>query len=384
MKNIAKQLVILLISFTLINCAKSDKNTEANNSQMEVDSNLDDGLIIVSKKQFENENLSFGKLEEASFPTLIKATGLIDVPPNNRAIVSAHIGGYIKNSPLLVGDKVKKGQFLFSIENILFLELQQEYLETSEQLTYLQAEYDRQNEMYKEKISSKKSFLKAKSEFNKTQIRYKSLRKKLELLNMNPALIENGELSSISSIYAPIGGDITDVNVNTGSYVSPADVIMEIVNTEHIHLEINIFEKDALSIKEGQKVFFSLPESSAKMYEGEVHLIGKSIGIDRTIRVHVHMEGESVNLFLPGMFVQAQIVVSDTLNMALPESAVIDLNDKTYVLQLKSAEKDQYLLEKKEVITGSSHENQILIRNFNTLDSSAKYLLDSYNLINKE
>ena len=88
MKNITKQLIILLIGFTLINCAKSDKNTEGNNTQIVVAGKLNDGLIIVSKKQFENENLSFGKLEEASFPTFIKATGLIDVPPNNRAIVS--------------------------------------------------------------------------------------------------------------------------------------------------------------------------------------------------------------------------------------------------------------------------------------------------------
>lgn len=382
MKNRTKQLIILLIGFTLVNCAESNKKTEGNNSQIEVVDHLNEGVIIVSKKQFENENMSFGVLEEASFPTLIRATGLIDVPPNNRAVVSAHIGGYIKNSPLLVGDKVKKGQFLFSIENIQFLQMQQEYLETSEQLTYLQAEYDRQNEMYKEKISSKKSFLKAESEFKKTQIRYNSLRKKLELLNISPALIEKGELSSISSVYAPIGGDVTDVNVNTGSYVSPADVIMEIVNTEHIHLEINIFEKDVLSIKIGQKVFFSLPESSSEKFEGEVHLIGKSIGEDRTIRVHVHMEEESVHRFFPGMFVQAEIIINDTLNMALPESAVIDLNDKTYALLLTSEENEQYLLEKKEVIIGLSYENKILIKNSNTLDSSGRYLLGSYNLIN--
>jgi len=149
-------------------------------------------------------------------------------------------------------------------------------------------------------------------------------------------------------------------------------------------LEINIFEKDILSIKKGQKVFFSLPESSSEKFEGEVHLIGKSIGADRTIRVHVHMEEESVNRFFPGMFVQAEIIVNDTLNMALQESAVIDLNDKTYVLQLKSEENEQYLLEKKEVMTGSSYENKVLIKNFNTLDPSAKYLLGSYNLINKE
>lgn len=42
---------------------------------------------------------------------------MIDVPPANRAVVSATMGGYIKTAPLLVGDKVRKGQVLLSIEN---------------------------------------------------------------------------------------------------------------------------------------------------------------------------------------------------------------------------------------------------------------------------
>lgn len=367
-----------------MNCSTADKKPEVKSTQGENDQNTEENIIIISKKQFASENLSFGEMVESPFPMVIRATGSIDVPPNNRAIISAHIGGYLKNSPLLVGDQVKKGQLLFSIENIEFLEIQQEYLETYEQLEYLKAEYERHTDMYEEKISSKKAFLKAKNDYKKTLIKYQSAKEKLEFLNINPELVESGELSSISRMYAPIGGSITELKGSTGSYLSPADEIMEIVNTDHIHLELRIFEKDALSVKKGQTVYFSLPESSTKKHIGKVHLIGKSIGKDRTITIHVHIEDEASDRFFPGMFVQAEILLDDKTNMALPENGVIEINDKNFALLLQSEDKDQYELVKKELIIGESYDNQVLIKNYSSLDPFGKYLLGSYNLIGQE
>ncbi len=63
---------------------------------------------------------------------------MIDVPPENRAVINATMGGYIKTTPLLIGDNVRKGQALVTIENPEFVRLQQEYMEVNEQLTYLQ------------------------------------------------------------------------------------------------------------------------------------------------------------------------------------------------------------------------------------------------------
>ena len=379
-----KYLILIFMGVAGMNCSTADKKPEVKSNQGALEQSVDENLVIISKKQFENENMSFGQLTESSFPTVIKATGSIDVPPNNRAIISAHIGGYLKDSPLLIGDQVKKGQLLFSIENIEFLELQQEYLETSEQLTYLKSEYERQTTMYEEKISSKKSFLKAENEYKKTLIEYQSTREKLEFLNIRPELVESGELSSISKMYAPISGSITELKGSTGSYLSPADEIMEIINTDHIHVELRIFERDVLSVKKGQTVFFSLPESSMEEYIGKVHLIGKSIGKDRTITIHVHIEGEPSDQLLPGMFVQAKILMDVKNKLALPENAVSELNEKNYVLLLQSESEDQYELVKKEVIIGESYNGQVLIKNSNSLDPKGKYLIGSYNLIGQE
>ncbi|NOQ92379.1 MAG: efflux RND transporter periplasmic adaptor subunit [Flavobacteriaceae bacterium] len=375
---------IIPILLLVISCGKSDNQTEKLKTSVNSDGNIVSNEIIVSKTQFESENMKLVNLQEVSFPTYIKTTGTIDVPPNSRAVISAQIGGYIKNSPLLIGDKVKKGQALVTIENIDFIQMQQEYLETSEQLTYLKSEYERQKELFAEKISSKKSFLKAESDYKKTKAVYNGLRKKLLMLNINPISVENGDLTSVSIIYAPISGSITAVNISTGAHVSPADKIMEIVNTEHIHLELKVFEKDVLKLKKGQKVIFRIPESTNESFEGDIHLIGKLIDENRTVQVHAHIDHKVKHNFMVGMFVETDIVIEENNAKALPENAVITVDDKSYVLILKSTDNENYTFIKKKITTGLSYNNFTEIKSNNEFKKIDQFLFGAYNLISED
>ena len=158
-KNIYKT-VILFIFAIIISCGDKEKQSIDNGAS---DSTIDEH-IQVTQEQFEQNNMSLGQIKESEFPIMVTTSGMIDVPPENRAVVSATMGGYIKTTPLLIGDKVRKGQLLVTIENPEFVTLQQEYMEVSGQLSYLKAEYERQQTMVTENISSQKSFLKAESD----------------------------------------------------------------------------------------------------------------------------------------------------------------------------------------------------------------------------
>ena len=385
MNNYIKNITAILITFLVLSCGKSDNQSEmANESSVTKEETGNSDLIILSKAQFQSEEMKLANLQDISFPTHIKTTGIIDVPPNGKAIISAFTGGYIKNSPLLIGDKVKKGQVLVTIENLDFIEMQQEYLEVSEQLTYLKSEYERQKELYDEKISSKKSFLKAESNYKKASAMHSGLNKKLQMLNIDPTSVENGNFSSVSTIYSPISGSITHVNVSSGTYVSPADKIMEIVNTDHIHLELKVFEKDVLKIKKGQKVIFRIPESSDKSFEGEIHLIGKSIDENRTVQVHAHIDHDLKHNFIVGMFVETDIVIDDNTLKALPESAFVKVNGKSFLLKLKSKDNDSYTFIKKEIVIGKTYNDYMEIKDSSPFKDSDQFLLGGFNLISEE
>ena len=310
--------------------------------------------MTVTKEQFERNGMQIGRAVAMEFPTEVPVTGMIDVPPQNKAIVNAIMGGYIKKTPLLVGNTVKKGDFLVSLENPEFLKLQQNYLEIKSQLRFLEMEYERQKQLFEENITSQKNYLKAESEYHTATATLTGLRKQLEMLNFSVAQIENGQMSAVTNIYAPISGMISKMNVAMGSFVADATPILEIVDTEHIHLELNVFEKDILKVKQGQTIQFKIPEASEELFEAEVYLVGASIEANRTIKVHGHLKNEAGHNFLPGMFVEAFIASDSRSAIALPESAVVEIEDSFIVLALDSETDAGYAFKPLQVSVGGS------------------------------
>ncbi|SHJ35043.1 membrane fusion protein, cobalt-zinc-cadmium efflux system [Pseudozobellia thermophila] len=343
------------------------------NGQARADDKPND-LIKITRAQFEQSAMQLGTLQEREFPIMVNATGMIDVPPENRSVVNATMGGYIKSLPLLVGDRVEKGQALLTIENPEFVTLQQDYLEVGQTLDYLKTEYERQKTMYDENITSQKSYLKAKSEYKTAEARHNGLRKQLAMLNISPAKVEEGNITSVTTIFAPISGSVTKVNVSKGSHVAPATSILEIIDNDHIHIELSVFEKDIMKVKKGQDILFKIPEASSDTFGAEVHLVGTSIGGDRTIKVHGHLKEEEENKFLTGMFVEAQIVTETTRAKALPSESIIDIDDKNYVLLLDKKVDDDYYFRKMEVRIGDAYQGYSTIKNADTFGPTDQFL----------
>ncbi len=365
--------IVFFIAF-LLQAACSSKDTKNTISEPEGTTNTDD-RIYVTKAQFEHNNMTLGALEDKGFPKVVKTTGMIDVPPENKSIINAMMGGYIKTTPLLIGDEVKKGQQLVTLENPEFITLQQNYLETKEQLSYLKAEYDRQKTMLEEKITSQKNYLKAESDYNTAMARYNGMRKQLSLLNIAISEVEKGNITSIVAMYSPIAGSITKVNVARGTFVSPGTPIMEIIDHDHVHIELSVFEKDIMQLKKGQEIQFTIPEASEERYEAEVYLIGTVIENNRTVKVHGHLKDETKANFLVGMFVQADIITSSVSKKALPEAAVIDLDGVYTILQLDSADDEGYYFKVTEIESENNYNG------FSALTDSERFK-DSKFLIN--
>lgn len=376
-KDICK-ITILIIATSIWSCGDTEKQSANNDA---VAAQVDE-RIQVTQEQFEQSRMELGVIQKRAFPTVVHTTGMIDVPPENRAVVSATMGGYIRRTPLLIGDKVRKGQLLVTIENPEFVSMQQQYMEVNGQLSYLKAEYERQQTMVAENISSQKSYLKSESDYKTAVATYNGLRKQLSILNISPEEVENGTFSSLASIFAPINGSITKVHVSKGSFVSPSTPIMEIIDNNHIHLELSVFEKDVMNVKKGQEVSFRIPEASSASYKAEVHLVGTSIDENRTIKVHAHLENEKDSNFLTGMFVEAAIVTDTSNQIALPTDALGVIDDQSYILVLDEKRDNTYYFRSIAVKAKGSYGDFMALENSSSFQPDAQFLVKgAFNLI---
>lgn len=267
----------------------------------------DSSGIITTEEEDTAANSSIIVANETDNNT-ISVRGYIDVPPENRASVSTFYGGFVKKINVLPGDVVNKGDVLFTLQNPDYLKTQQQYLEAKEQIDYLREAFERQKTLSQENITSTKNFKKAESDYKVMMARYHSLKEQVKLMGLSLTAIEAGQLFSTISIRAPMSGNVIEVNITNGVFADTKDIAVVLLNTDHLHLELDIFEKDALNVKEGQSITFRIPETGTQLYEGEVHLVNRSIDPKkRTVKVHGHINDAAGLNIIAGMFVEAEI-----------------------------------------------------------------------------
>jgi cobalt-zinc-cadmium efflux system membrane fusion protein len=359
-----KPIFILIILLTFFSCKEAKPTDEI----------LENDIIKVSKAQFQSSKMEINIPSQEDFDVAVFASGKIDVPAQHRAKVSPFIGGYIKSMNLIIGQKISKGQALMTLENTEYIDIQKEYVSFSNQLKYLKSEYVRQKTLYDEQITSQKNYLKAESDFKQANAICESLKQKLRLLNINISGVERGNFSSQVTLISPISGDLTVLNANIGQFVSTSDNLLEVVNTQHLQLNLKLFEKDIVQIKQGQKIKFNIPESNKNFFESEVIMVGKSIeNEDRSIAVFGNLSTEIQQKLLAGMFVEAQIITSTQKGMAIPIDALIKEENTYFVLKLMQ-EKNEYQFKKIPVKIGAKNEKFVEIISNNLINSSTRIL----------
>jgi len=323
--------ILAVATATLMSCGSTTAEKTAEKATGEGEDHHDDegNTVSLTAAQFKTADIQLGQPELRQISGTVKVNGYLDVPPQQMVSVSVPMGGFIKQTTLLQGMGVNKGQSLAILENMDYIQLQQDYLDIKSQLEYAKAEYERQQELAKENVNALKTLQQAKATFQSLSVKSSGLKEKLGLLNISTAALEKGNIQRTISINSPISGYVTQVNVNLGQFVNPADILFKIVNTEHLHAELTVFEKDIPKLKIEQKVRFTLA-GETKERLATLHLIGREISEERTVRVHCHLEQEDRQL-LPGAYLQAMIETGAAKVNAVPDAAIVNFENKFYV-----------------------------------------------------
>lgn len=320
-----KSINISLLCILLLS-ACSQKNPE---STLPPDP-INESLVTLTAAQLASANIESGKLEEKNMSTILKVTGKIDVPPQNMVSVSMPLGGYLKNTKLLPGLHISKGEVIAVMEDQQYIQLQQDYLTTRTKLTYLETEYQRQKELNQSKATSDKVFQQTQMEYNTQKIVLGGLAEKLKLININPASVTETTITKSVSILSPINGFVSKVNVNIGKYVNPSDILFELINPSDIHLNLGIFEKDLEKLFIGQELVAYTNSNPSRKYLCEINLISKDLSENKTADVHCHFEKYD-NTLVPGMYMNAEIKTSNLKTPAIPEDAIVSFEGANYI-----------------------------------------------------
>lgn len=341
-----KHFIIISTLIILSGCSgKTTQNEAAGETQLP-------NQLVLTDAQMHSAEIKLGKIEQKSISSIIKVNGKIDVPPQNMVSVSMPLGGYLKSTKLLPGMHVGKGEVIASMEDLQYIQLQQEYLTAKSKLQFAEAEYVRQKDLNQSKASSDKVFQQAQMDYSTQKVLVSALTEKLKLINIDPKELTETSLSKAVNIYSPIDGFVTRVNVNIGKYVNPSDILFELVNPTDIHLNLKVFEKDLEKLFIGQKVLAFNNNQPDKKHPCEIILISRDISAERTAEVHCHFEDYDKTL-LPGMYMNGEIEVQVKNAGVIKENAIVSFDNKDFIF----VSKGNNTFEMVEIIKGISENN---------------------------
>ncbi|SMD31810.1 membrane fusion protein, cobalt-zinc-cadmium efflux system [Reichenbachiella faecimaris] len=368
--NIKSKILFLPVVILMVACGKP--TVTENNDHEEKEGHGD--KVHFSVQQFQSLEMKVDTIPRKNLSSYVEANGELEVPPQNEATVTAIIGANVSLIKVIEGDKVRKGQVLAYISHPNLIQLQTDYVNAWNQFHYLEKEYQRQKKLYEEKVGSGKEFQKIQAEFKSMDGTVKGLEAQLRLFGLNTGKIQTGKIYEQVPVKSPIEGFIRLVEVKTGQYVQPQTEMFEVVNIDHIHADLMVFEKDMSKVKKGQKVKFKVESSPDKELEAEIYSVGKAFEQDpKAIHLHAEIENKE-GLLIPGMYVRGRILVDEVKAYALPRQGVAQEGEKFYIFSATKEDEGgeiEWEFEPIEVVLGTEDDGWVEIKPLETLNKNS-------------
>lgn len=312
--------ILFSILFILNSCGekKAEETQEEEKSETEV---------VLTEAQFKTIGIETGSIEMKNLNTVIQANGYTAVPPQNMANISTLIGGVVKDIYVLEGTYVAKGKTLATLQNLEVTEMQEDYNSAIANIEYLQLEYNRQKTLSDENVNPRKTFQEVKSKLAVEKARAQAAKNKLQTLNVSLS-----GSTSLIPIVSPISGYVGKISITKGAFAGTGVTLFEVVDNSQMHLDLNVFEKDLSKISVGQEVDFVLTNQSNKFIKGKIFGINKSFSNEsKSVAVHAEINPSDAKDLISGMYVAANINITNQTVQALPKDAIVRNGDKYYI-----------------------------------------------------
>ena len=363
-KTVMNMKTVIIAVFFVLAFASCNQKPAANADKEVSAENIPEGgptNALLTSQQFAALGIKVDTLSKQNFSSAVVANGQLEVLPQNEASVTAIIGANVTSIEVFEGKEVKQGQILAYLSHPDLLNLQTRYLNSWNQLQYAEKDFQRQKTLYEGQVGSGKDFQKIQSDFYSLSGEVKNLEAQLKLLKLDPQKISQGTIYEKVPVVSPINGFIEKVDVKTGQYVDPQKQMFEVLNNDHIHADLMVYEKDVYKVKVGQKVAFTIESLSGEILSATIFAVGKSFE-QNPKAVHVHAEIENKRgLLISGMYITGRISTGNDYVYALPEGAIVNDDGKSFIF-ISEQDGDNWKFSPLEVITGQQEDGFVEIK----------------------
>jgi len=331
--------VVMVIHFSA-KAASPDKDATGSGTGASVRGS-DTNALELSDAQL--GEIRLGAVSERSFPIQTEAVGNIDFNEDMAAQVFPPYQGRIVKLFAMMGDSVKRGQPLLTIESPDLIQADSTLIAAAGVLDLTTHVLERARQLSAVQGIAEKDLQQAVSDQQTAEAALNAARDAVAVFGKSPTEIDRMVKTRIIDPYllvpSPITGRVTARSAAPGDFVQPGSVPAPytVADISRIWMNASVTESDMPLVRKGQPIHVSVMAFPGRVFDGEISTVGASVDpqLHRGL-VRAEIEDPKHEL-LPGMFASFVIVTGAPVSgLAVPADGVVREGDGSMTVWLST------------------------------------------------
>jgi len=222
------------------------------------------------------------------------------------------------------------------LESVEVAEAKSEFYKAYAQMELAKINFERQQRLFKENISSQKNLAAAEADYKISLANLNAAEKNLHTLGFNEEdvqkLATTHEINPIINLSSPLSGRVVKREAIVGAMVDQSNDLFTIMDLSSLWIDADIYEKDISLIKIGKNVEVNVPAYAKETFIGKVAFISDVFNEEtRTVTVRTEVANKDSKLKV-GMFANIKIYTAvEKKLLVIPLEAVLDVEGEKVV-----------------------------------------------------
>ncbi len=336
------------------NCNHAPANPQAAES-------CSDSEIRMSAEEIKRFGIVVEKVKRNHLEVLAKARGEISLNRDRIAHIVPRVSGIVQEVRSTLGDFVEKGEVMAILESRELADAKTEYLTATKHLKLAKSVFQREEKLWRKKVSSEQDYLTAERDFAETRITLQSCEQRLRILGFTEAGLKKLPSEPIAeltrfAVRTPFSGRVIKKNIVLGEVISDAVEIFVVADLRTVWVDLDLYQKDADNIRKGQKVMITVA-SQTQPIEAVIDYVAPLVDEKtRTTLARIVLDNENEEL-RPGSFITAEIITEKIRPGVVVDRDILqDVGGQTCVFV-----QDDHGFEPRPVTLGRANEKEVEI-----------------------
>jgi cobalt-zinc-cadmium efflux system membrane fusion protein len=313
---------------------RKEPNSPAVTDQSGPGKTSDIAFVDLSEKQA--SSLKIGPAGSRDFTLFKTAVGTIDFNEDLLVQVFSQYPGKILKANFNIGDDVKAGDILFTIDSPDLLQAESTLLASAGVLELQKRTLARATQLLKAGGSAQKDVDQSTSDEQTAEGNFKAARDSVRIFGKTDAevdqILANRKVDSVLMVPSPISGRVVARSAAPGFLTQPgnAPAPYTMADLSTMWMVANVIETDAPAYKLGQAVEVTVPAYPDTIFKGRVTALGSIIDPNTHRQLVRSQIDDPKHLLRSGMFASFVIRVGDPMrSLAVPANGVVREGDGT-------------------------------------------------------